>query len=124
MRPYHPVDGSADLNKVPTPEKTARRSKEVESIIKEAMMPFSRVKILRKGDLSPYPELVTKTLHHCELDRVTLLEGGMESGRSSVAIIVDLPDGSAAFIQTSARNFELIAAAVRGGCKSWGEDNT
>lgn len=59
----------------------------------------------------------------CEIDAAAVLQAGMESGRASVALFINLPDGSIAFVQTSAIQFERIAAIVRGACQSWGEDN-
>lgn len=44
---------------------------------------------------------------------ITALDGGMESGRPSVAIIADLPDGRKVFIQTSMIMFVLAANAMR-----------
>lgn len=86
---------------------------------------YTHVKILRKTDTkAAFPELGEKTIHYCQLDRVCVLENGMTSGRASVSMTIDLPDGSIAFIQTSARNFEMMAAVIRGACQSWGEDNT
>ncbi len=84
----------------------------------------THIVVMHKGDPPAFPELADRTMHTCQLDRVAVLQGGMASGRASVFIIVDLPDGSIAAIETSARNVEMIAGAIRGSCQSWGEDNT
>lgn len=43
---------------------------------------------------------------------VALLDGGMASGRPSVAIRLDLPDGKSVVAQTSARLFVTAARAI------------
>lgn len=45
---------------------------------------------------------------------VALLPGGMASGKASVAIRVDLPDGRTVIAQTSHELFEAAARAFRG----------
>lgn len=39
---------------------------------------------------------------------------GMKSGKSSVAIVCDLPGGKYLFLEVSMANFEAVAAAFRG----------
>lgn len=85
---------------------------------------LTEMRVVDLGSPVAYPEVQGKTIHNCELSRGAVLQAGMESGRASVAFLIDLPDGSVAFVQTSARNFEMIAAIVRGACQKWGEDNT
>ena len=43
---------------------------------------------------------------------VTCLEGGMQSGKPSVAFIIDLPDGRKVFAQTSMQLFVSTAEAM------------
>lgn len=45
---------------------------------------------------------------------MAVLEGGMVSGRPSVAFRFDLPDGRVLVAETSVANFLAVAAAVRG----------
>lgn len=85
---------------------------------------MSEVKIVAEGDPPPYPDLADKTLHHVGFDRMVVLQGGTTGGRASVMIFAELPDGSFAYLETTARVFEMLAAAVRGACQRWGEDNT
>ena len=84
----------------------------------------TNIKIVRVGDPAPFHELADKKFHDCRLDRVVLLEKGTTSGRSSVILLIDMPDGSVVQVETTARLFDGIAAALRGGCASWGEDVT
>lgn len=65
-----------------------------------------------------WPELagaLDKNLVHLGNDaepiQVAYLEGGMASGKPSVAIRLDLPDGTVVIAETS---LELFAAAARG----------
>lgn len=81
------------------------------------------VRIGEKGDTSPlFPELSADNtlLHHADLDRVGILQAGMESGLPSVAPLATLPDGSVAIVECSARNFMALAGALRGACQRWG----
>jgi hypothetical protein len=79
------------------------------------------VRVVRRGDPAPFPDLATRRVHAVNLDRAVLLEAGTEGGRASVALIAELPDGSVAMIETTAALFMTLAGAVRGGCASWGE---
>ena len=87
-------------------------------------MLHTQIKIVEHGDPPPFPELASRPTHLAPFDRFSILQGGMDSGRASVAISAELPDGSVVFIQTSARNFYAMAMAVRGACERWGEDCT
>lgn len=82
------------------------------------------VRVVRVGDPAPFPDLAEKTIRQGTVDRFTVLEQGTTGGRASVGIFATLPDGSIAFIETTARLFEMMAGAARGACQSWGEDNT
>lgn len=59
-------------------------------------------------DASPERVFWTQTAKLC------VLEGGMVSGRPSVALRIDLPDGRVAIYQTSVGQFLMAAAALRG----------
>jgi chloramphenicol 3-O-phosphotransferase len=45
---------------------------------------------------------------------LVLLNGGMESGKHSVSLYIEMPDGSSVFAETSLALFEQAAAAFRG----------
>lgn len=81
------------------------------------------VKIVEHGDPPPFPEMAEKKIHVVKIDRCVVLQGGTVGGRASVAIMAEMPDGSWAMIETTARLLEMMAAAVRGACLRWGEDN-
>ncbi len=55
------------------------------------------------------------------LEGVAILEGGMESGKTSVMLKVDLPDGSVAIVQTSAAMLLTLAAGCRGAMERFGD---
>lgn len=73
------------------------------------MIPLS---IILNGD-NAWPDLGDgRKLHHIKSGMaVALLDGGMSSGKPSVAIRIDLPDGSAVVAETSARLFCSAAKA-------------
>jgi hypothetical protein len=71
--------------------------------------------IVLKLEEPAWPELADKPIVHLGNDapaiQVAYLEGGMASGKPSVALRLDLPDGTIVVAETS---FELFAAAARG----------
>lgn len=56
------------------------------------------------------PDKIFRTDHA----KMVALEGGMQSGRPSVAIRIDLPDGQVVIWETSVGQFQQAAAALRG----------
>lgn len=67
------------------------------------------LKILPKAD-GKFPELQGKRIHHSRNITVASLDGGMASGKPSVALLIHLDDGSVVFAETS---LELFVAAGR-----------
>lgn len=63
------------------------------------------------ADLSKEPEKAVFVPADSPI-HVALLDGGMMSGRPSVAIRLDLPDGKSVVAQTSARLFVAAARAI------------
>ena len=49
-----------------------------------------------------------------ELLRIATLDGGMESGRPSVALAILTEEGEIVFAETSVRLFQMAAAAITG----------
>jgi uncharacterized protein (UPF0371 family) len=77
-------------------------------------MPWLDIKL--DGDRS-WPDLAGKSDDQIvQTDRmsVALLPGGMASGKASVAIRIDLPDGRTVIAQTSQELFDAAAPAFRG----------
>lgn len=76
------------------------------------MIPFT---IKLDGD-NAWPELADKEVIHlgqgAPAIQVAVLNGGMASGRPSVAIRVDLPDGRHVIAETSARLFCSAGRAI------------
>lgn len=72
------------------------------------------IKIARKNDPGPmFPEMVGKTVEG-HLESIGILEGGMQSGKTSLVFNMKLPDGSYVMAQMSAGIAGLVAGAVRG----------
>lgn len=78
------------------------------------------VKIVSKEDTKPvWPDIAS--VPEGELERFCVLQGGMESGRSSVAFLIKLDDGTHVLVQTSAELMDMMAGAARGARMRWGE---
>jgi hypothetical protein len=64
-----------------------------------------------------WPDLKDRPFHHLAEGaapiRVAFLDGGMRSGRPSVAIRLDLPDGQTVVAETSGRLFAAAARALK-----------
>lgn len=76
-------------------------------------MPMLNIKL--EGDHC-WPDLAQKTedqIIDTENLEVALLPGGMASGKASVAIRIDLPDGRVVIAQTSQELFDAAARAFR-----------
>lgn len=70
------------------------------------------MRIVLEGD-GAFPEIVGREMIRVEDFAVTALEGGMSSGRPSVAFFIELPDGRVVMAETSMRLFQMAAAAFR-----------
>jgi hypothetical protein len=72
---------------------------------------------LAGGNVWPWPELRKDQIIHLADDdppiRVAVLDSGMASGRPSVAIRMDLPDGRVVVARTSARVFCAAGRAIQ-----------
>jgi hypothetical protein len=69
-----------------------------------------------EGD-GAFPDLADKmdrVIHLTEEFTIAALERGMVSGRPSIVIRIDLPDGSVVLQETSVRVFLAAAAGIRG----------
>lgn len=80
------------------------------------------VRIIEEGDPAPWPELgAPGAMVQGTLDRFAVLQGGMVSGRASVAFFVRLPDGRTVMAEASAALMAMMAGACAGACRRWGE---
>lgn len=70
------------------------------------------MRIVLDGD-NAFPEMVGKVIHEVQNFAVSALPAGMESGKPSVAMIAELPDGSYVFAETSLVLFLTAADALR-----------
>lgn len=72
--------------------------------------------IILNGD-NAWPDLQDKDIIHLANDapplQVATLDGGLASGRPSVAIRIDLPDGKTIVAETTARLFCSAAKAIQ-----------
>lgn len=64
-----------------------------------------------------WPDLIDKPVLDCRVDGIAALADGTVVGRPSVAIRVNLPDGSVVLAQTTLR---LLVAAVDAICARYG----
>ena len=75
------------------------------------------IDVYRNGE-GLWPDLPTKVVHHVRNDIGAIamagLPGGMEKGRTSVSIRIDLPNGEVVIAETSLRPLLQAAAAFRG----------
>jgi len=74
-------------------------------------MPVLKIELDGEGK---FPQLQGKKVHKAGIEVVTALPGGMSSGRTSVALLIPLDDGSYVFAETSLANFQMAAAALTG----------
>ncbi|MGH6967771.1 MAG: hypothetical protein ACREEN_01525 [Stellaceae bacterium] len=74
-----------------------------------------QMNVILNGD-NCWPDLKDKKIIHLANDappmQVALLDGGLQSGRPSVALRVDLPDGQVLVAETTARLFCAAARAI------------
>jgi hypothetical protein len=74
--------------------------------------------IILDGD-NCWPDLLEKkVIHHTGAISVAALPGGMASGKTSVSIRIDLPDGTVLIAETS---LQLFASAARAFVARYGE---
>jgi hypothetical protein len=82
--------------------------------------------ITLQGD-NAWPDLKEKPFVHLGNEaqpiKVAVLDGGMASGRPSVAIRLDLPDGQTVVAETTARLFCTAARAIMGKYPGLFDDN-
>jgi hypothetical protein len=70
----------------------------------------------RKDDPPIWPDLAEKHVYHLTegLDMTVLcIEGGMKSGKPSVTLRIDLPNGAVVVAETSARLFCIAAHMIQ-----------
>lgn len=76
-------------------------------------MPTVDLRFLGDGD-GLWPDLAGRTVHHVQgMIGVAGLERGMQSGKPSVSLRIDLPDGSVVLAETSLVIFLSAADALR-----------
>lgn len=79
-----------------------------------------RVGALKDRDKPLFPEYAEKYIEG-KLVAFSILEAGMVSGKTSCAVMIELPDGSVAGAELSADMMEGLAAATRGAVARFGK---
>ncbi len=80
------------------------------------------VRILPEGEPSPWLDIQATAGAPVALERVAIMQGGMTTGRTSVALFGRKDDGSFVMIETSAAVLQTLIGAVTGACKRFGDD--
>jgi hypothetical protein len=79
------------------------------------------IRIVSKDDPRPADIEGLKSAEVLEATHAVIVEGGMASGRASVALVLRGEDGKAYIAQTSLRIFDGLASAVKGAAARFGE---
>lgn len=81
-------------------------------------MPAITLRIVRRGDPAPWPDLAPGSQPFTHLDedalQVAVLEGGMTSGKPSVALRIDLPGGQVVVVENSMAAWIAATSGMRG----------
>lgn len=77
------------------------------------------IKFQNKAEEGPaFPELIREQCIHLGNEsppiKIVVLDGGMKSGRPSICLRIDLPDGRVVVAETSARLFCTAGLAIAG----------
>lgn len=79
------------------------------------------VRVVDVGGPPAFPELIDKDMVNGTLSRVAVLQAGMESGKASIGLLIDLPNGDVVFVQISAEMLDMINGVSVGARQRWGE---
>lgn len=74
-----------------------------------------------KAGVPIVPGTLPENTHQATEFNVGILEKGTEAGRTSVMIVLKNPDGTFTMGQCTAREFEAIAAALKGAKERFGD---
>lgn len=84
-------------------------------------MPALPIHIVGRGDPPPFAGTAHLMIDHVADVELVILEGGMQSGLSSVAIKLTRPDGTYVLGETSLRLMAGALGALLGAAERWGE---
>lgn len=77
-------------------------------------MPAMDLRIIRQGDPPPWTD-ISEAIHlPDDTWKVAILEGGMTSGKPSLALRFELPDGKIVIAETSVAAWSAVTVAARG----------
>jgi hypothetical protein len=77
-------------------------------------LPEIDVRIVRRGDPPPFPDLQNIVHTADAVWELVALEGGMQSGKESLALHITLPDGTEMLAETSLGAWITATCAIRG----------
>lgn len=77
-------------------------------------MPTIDVKIVRRDDPPPFPQAQNVVHLPDAVWELAALEGGMQSGKESLALRLTLPDGTEVLAETSLGAWITATCAIRG----------
>ena len=78
------------------------------------MIPLD-IQFVAKDEMISWPAVTPETMIHVRNDpplKIAVLDEGMESGKPSIMLRIDLPDGKTVIAETSARLFCIAARAI------------
>ncbi len=84
-------------------------------------MTHVRILIVGVDDPPPMPEENAENMVVGDLDTFVVFEKGTQGGRTSVAFVVNLPDGKKAFVQTTSRLMDGMYHALLGAMQRFGD---
>lgn len=87
-------------------------------------MPFLSIKPFRKSDPGPaWPDITDKNfVESLELERATIVEKGMQSGKTSIGLALKDKHGGYYYAETSAEILETLYASLKGAEQYWREN--
>lgn len=77
-------------------------------------MPYLKINLSGDGSWPDLKDCSPERMYLTDQAQLVTLDRGMESGRPSVALRIDCPDGRVVIYQTSVGQFQQAAAALRG----------
>jgi hypothetical protein len=79
-------------------------------------MPYLKIVIREENEEAPaFPEVNNDNfLGNIELIGAAILEGGMQSGKTAIGLMLKTPDGKYLFAETSGEIIENLGMAVKG----------
>jgi predicted ATPase len=84
-------------------------------------MPDCKVKIHDKGTPPAVIDALKPDYKQGNFDTCVIMEGGMVSGKTSLAFHIITEDGQSILVQTSAAIIEMLQGCIRGAEQRWAD---